>query len=51
VDGLRVKKTRLWIVAQKLLVMIANVPNASDFNEKGAKDMDLAKAILEKCSK
>jgi hypothetical protein len=26
-------------------------PNASDFNEKGAKDMDLAKAILEKCSK
>ncbi len=26
-------------------------PNASDFNEKGAKDMELAKAILEKCGK
>lgn len=26
-------------------------PNASDFNEKGATDMELAKAILEKCGK
>jgi hypothetical protein len=26
-------------------------PNASDFNEKGGKDLVLAKSLLEKCSK
>lgn len=26
-------------------------PNASDFNEKGGKDLALAKSLLEKCSK
>jgi hypothetical protein len=45
------KKTGQFDCDCSLKIVKEKYPNASDFNEKGGKDMDLAKAIGEKCSK
>jgi len=45
------KKAAAYDCDCSLKIVKEKYPNASDFNEKGGKDMELAKAIGDKCSK
>ena len=45
------KKAASYDCDCSLKIVKEKYPNASDFNEKGGKDLALSKAMLEKCSK
>ena len=45
------KKAAAYDCDCSLKIVKEKYPNASDFNEKGGKDLELAKAIGDKCSK